>query len=153
MVPGSPSLPGSIAAIDCRPPPGGTADRMASGYRCGGVAAAQPCAGWEPASAGSTARRSRSRSGACSGAVTWWPPGWIAGSEGKDSRSIEQAGGRVVGLWWTQGAYDAVLVSEWPDDESASVFALSYASMGNVRTETVRAYTNEEMQRILQRLP
>jgi len=44
-------------------------------------------------------------------------------------------------------------VSEWPDDESASVFALSYASMGNVRTETVRAYTNEEMQRILQRLP
>src|SRR5438552_2701963 len=122
---------------------------MASGYRCGGVAAAQPCAGWEPASAGSTARRSRSRSAA----VTWWPPGWIAGSEGKDSRSIEQAGGRVVGPLSPPEANDAVLVSEWPDDESASVFALSYASMGNVRTETVRAYTNEEMQRILQRLP
>jgi uncharacterized protein with GYD domain len=67
--------------------------------------------------------------------------------------AIEKAGGRVVGLWWTQGAYDAVLVTEWPDDESASVFALSYASTGNVRSETMRAYTSEEMQRILQKLP
>jgi uncharacterized protein with GYD domain len=67
--------------------------------------------------------------------------------------SIEQAGGRVVGLWWTQGSYDAVIVTEWPDDESASVFSLSYAMAGNVRTETLRAFTTEEMQRILQRLP
>ena len=67
--------------------------------------------------------------------------------------AIEQAGGRIVGIWWTQGAYDAVAVIEWPDDESASVAALSYAMAGNVRTETMRAYTTEEMQRILQRLP
>ena len=44
-------------------------------------------------------------------------------------------------------------VIEWPDDESASVFALSAAVAGNVRGETMRAYTNEEMQRILQKLP
>jgi uncharacterized protein with GYD domain len=67
--------------------------------------------------------------------------------------AIEQAGGRVIGSWWTQGAYDAVVVTEWPDDEAASVAALSYAMAGNVRTETMRAYTNEEMQRIVQRLP
>jgi uncharacterized protein with GYD domain len=66
---------------------------------------------------------------------------------------IEQAGGRVVGIWWTQGSYDAVVVTEWPDDESASVFSLSYAMAGNVRTETLRAFTTEEMQRLLQRLP
>jgi uncharacterized protein with GYD domain len=67
--------------------------------------------------------------------------------------AIEQGGGRVVGLWWTQGAYDAVIVTEWPDDETASVFSLSYAAAGNIRTETMRAFTTEEMQRILQRLP
>jgi uncharacterized protein with GYD domain len=72
---------------------------------------------------------------------------------GQMSAAIEKAGGRVVGLWWTQGQYDAVAVIEWPDDESASVFALSSAAAGNVRGETMRAYTNEEMQRILQKLP
>jgi uncharacterized protein with GYD domain len=51
------------------------------------------------------------------------------------------------------GSYDAVAVTEWPDDESASVFSLSYATAGNVRTETLRAYTTDEMERIVQRLP
>jgi len=67
--------------------------------------------------------------------------------------AIEQAGGRIVGQWWTQGRYDAVVVTEWPDDESASVNALSYAAAGNVRTETLRAFTTEEMQKIVQRIP
>jgi uncharacterized protein with GYD domain len=61
---------------------------------------------------------------------------------------IEQAGGRVVGLWWTQGFCDAVPVTEWPDDESANVFSLSHAMAGSVRTETLRAFTTEEMQRV-----
>jgi len=77
-------------------------------------------------------------------AATRWEQGRAA---------IEKAGGRVIGLWWTQGSYDAVSVTEWPDDETASVFSLSYAMSGNVRTETLRAYTTDEMQRILQRLP
>jgi uncharacterized protein with GYD domain len=67
--------------------------------------------------------------------------------------AIDQAGGRVVGLWWTQGAYDAVAVLEWPDDETASVAAIGMGMAGNVRTETMRAFTTEEMRRILERLP
>ena len=67
--------------------------------------------------------------------------------------AVEQAGGRVVGLWWTQGSYDAVAVLEWPDDEIGSVAAIAMGMAGNVRTETLRAFTTEEMQRILQRLP
>jgi uncharacterized protein with GYD domain len=66
---------------------------------------------------------------------------------------IEQAGGRVIGAWWTQGAYDVVVVAEYPDDESASAVALAVGMAGNVRSETMRAYTTEEMQRILQKLP
>ena len=67
--------------------------------------------------------------------------------------AIERAGGRMIGSWWTQGAYDVVVVSEFPDDETASAVALAIGMLGNVRTETLRAYTAEEMQRILQKLP
>src|SRR6266702_1859513 len=54
---------------------------------------------------------------------------------------IEQLGGRVIGRWWTQGAYDAVDVLEMPDDETASALVLSGAMLANTRTETMRAYT------------
>ena len=67
--------------------------------------------------------------------------------------AIEQAGGRMIGSWWTQGAYDAVLVVELPDDETASAAAIALGMAGDVRSETLRAYGNEEMQRILQKLP
>jgi uncharacterized protein with GYD domain len=66
---------------------------------------------------------------------------------------LERAGGRAIGTWWTQGAYDVVWVFEAPDDEAASAFALGASLGGNVHTQTVRAYTQEEMQRILQKLP
>ena len=78
------------------------------------------------------------------GAATRWEQGRAA---------IEQAGGRIIGAWWTQGQYDAVVVTEWPDDESASAASLGYAQAGNTRSETLRAFTTEEFQRILQRLP
>jgi uncharacterized protein with GYD domain len=67
--------------------------------------------------------------------------------------AAEKAGGQLIGVWWTQGAYDVVSVSQWPDDESASVASLALGMGGNARTETMRAYTQEEMQRIIQRLP
>ena len=67
--------------------------------------------------------------------------------------AAEKAGGRLIGTWWTQGAYDLVAVLDLPDDETTSAFALSLAMAGNIRTETMRAYTAEEMQRILQKLP
>jgi len=44
-------------------------------------------------------------------------------------------------------------VFELPDDETASVFVLSNAMVGNIRSETMRAFTAEEMQRIRQKLP
>jgi uncharacterized protein with GYD domain len=67
--------------------------------------------------------------------------------------AIENFGGRLVGVWWTQGAYDAVIVAELPDDETMSALAIALGMQGNVRTETLRAYGAEEMQRILQKLP
>ena len=67
--------------------------------------------------------------------------------------AIERAGGRVIGSWWTQGAYDVVVVAEFPDDETASAVSLATAMRGTVRSETMRAYTRQDMQRILDKLP
>jgi uncharacterized protein with GYD domain len=68
------------------------------------------------------------------------------------SRSVESAGGKVHGIWWTQGAYDVVTVAEWPDEDTAMAMALRLATEGNVRSETLRAFTAEDMGRILGRL-
>ena len=69
------------------------------------------------------------------------------------SARLAESNARIIGTWWTQGAYDAVVVTEFPDDETASAAALTLGIQGNVRTETMRAYTADEMQRIIQKLP
>ena len=66
---------------------------------------------------------------------------------------IEQLGGRVIGNWLTQGRYDVVWIAEFPDEESASAFALATGMAGRLSTETLRAYTAEEADAILAKLP
>jgi uncharacterized protein with GYD domain len=46
-----------------------------------------------------------------------------------------------------------VIVLELPDDETMSTMAIALGMQGNVRTETMRAYGADEMQRILEKLP
>jgi uncharacterized protein with GYD domain len=55
----------------------------------------------------------------------------------------------VKDLFWTLGSHDVVAVCEAPDDESATALSLSVCSRGNVRSETLRAFSFEEMTRIL----
>jgi uncharacterized protein with GYD domain len=64
---------------------------------------------------------------------------------------VEQAGGRVRELVWTLGEYDAVLVLEAPDDETAAVLVLKVAALGNVRTKTLRAFDADQMTDIIAR--
>ncbi|MBM2822316.1 MAG: hypothetical protein HW413_1062 [Thermoleophilia bacterium] len=58
-------------------------------------------------------------------------------------------GGALKELYWTLGPYDIVAVSEAPDDESATAFALTLAAQGNVRTTTMRAFSGGEMRSII----
>ena len=67
-------------------------------------------------------------------------------------QAIEQMGGRLETIYWTQGRYDLVAVVEAPDDETATAALLRIAGQGAVRTETLRAFDAEEMGRILGRL-
>jgi uncharacterized protein with GYD domain len=62
-------------------------------------------------------------------------------------------GVKIKDTYWTMGAYDAVLVSDAPDDEAITALALNLGSLGNVRTQTMRAYSADEMKKILAKLP
>ncbi len=62
-------------------------------------------------------------------------------------------GVKVKDTYWTLGAYDAVFVAEAPDDEAMTALALSVSSLGNIRTQTMRAYSADEMNKILSKLP
>jgi uncharacterized protein with GYD domain len=62
-------------------------------------------------------------------------------------------GGRMTQVFWTIGPYDVVALSEFPDDETATAFALAVSSQGNVRTTSMRAFDADEMSRIFAKLP
>ena len=64
----------------------------------------------------------------------------------------EKHGVELERAYWTVGAYDMVCVFEAPDDEALSAHLLEIGSSGNVRSTTLRAYDEEEMSGILQRL-
>jgi uncharacterized protein with GYD domain len=58
-------------------------------------------------------------------------------------------GGALKEIYWTIGPYDIVAISEAPDDESATAFALAHSSQGNVRTTTLRAFSGDEMRGVI----
>jgi len=68
-------------------------------------------------------------------------------------QATEAAGGRLIGIWWTLGQHDGVVIFEAPNDETATRLLVATGMLGNVRTETMRAFSEEEMERIVQGLP
>ena len=64
----------------------------------------------------------------------------------------EAAGGRFIGIWWTFGRYDGVVVHEAPDDETANRLLMKTALQGNIRTMTMRAFGEEDIEGILKGL-
>ena len=71
----------------------------------------------------------------------------------EESRAALAAiGVKIETILWTQGRYDLVSIAEAPDDETLAVALLKLAGQGNLRSETLRAFTVEEMTRIAQKL-
>jgi len=81
---------------------------------------------------------------------------------------LKSLGGELKSFHLVQGRYDAVVISEAPNDEVVTKFALvsgflgnarteKFAlvsgSLGNVRTETLRAFTEDEYRKIVSALP
>ena len=61
----------------------------------------------------------------------------------------KKAGVTVKDVYWTLGQHDILVVCEAPDDETMTALSLSVAALGNVRTETLRAFSRNEMQAII----
>lgn len=55
-------------------------------------------------------------------------------------------------FYWTLGTYDVVVVFEAPDDASMTALGLAIGALGNVRTQTMRAFSRDEMNGILAKL-
>ncbi len=58
-------------------------------------------------------------------------------------------GVRMKDIYWTLGKYDIVILCEAPDDASITAFGLAVASAGNVRMQTLTAFSKDEMNVIL----
>lgn len=67
------------------------------------------------------------------------------------SKLVESSGGAVRELLWTVGEYDLVCVADFPDDESGVAALLQVGSAGNIRSSTLRAFSADEMTRIIGR--
>jgi uncharacterized protein with GYD domain len=64
----------------------------------------------------------------------------------------EKMGAKVTDAFWTMGAYDVVLLLDAPNDETVSAFSLKIGSLGNVKSQTMRAFRREEMEGILAKI-
>ncbi len=56
-------------------------------------------------------------------------------------------------VYWTLGQYDIVAIIEAQDEQSFTAFGFALGSAGNVRTQTLRAFTKQELGAILGKLP
>jgi uncharacterized protein with GYD domain len=68
-------------------------------------------------------------------------------------KAAEGSKGKIHAWYLTMGKYDAVLISEFPDDDAAARFMLSTGALGNVSTQTLKAFTEAEFRKIVSSLP
>ena len=64
-------------------------------------------------------------------------------------KAAEKAGGKIHAWFLTMGKYDAVIVSEFPNDEASAKFMLATGALGNVTTQTMKAFTEDEYRKII----
>ena len=66
---------------------------------------------------------------------------------------VQSMGVTIKAMYWTLGEYDQVCIFEAPDDETATSVLLAADMLGNIRTQTMRAFTASEMDKILAKIP
>jgi uncharacterized protein with GYD domain len=89
---------------------------------------------------------------------TWTEKGVAAAKDTvKRSRQVRdqfaKMGVNAREFFWTMGEYDVVLTFDAPDDEAMMRAVLSVAMQGYLRTKTLRALGEQEMERVLATIP
>ncbi len=67
--------------------------------------------------------------------------------------AYRKAGGELKTIFLTMGQYDLVVIAEMPNDEAVARMALALGAQGNIRSETMRAFTETEFRKIAASLP
>ena len=65
----------------------------------------------------------------------------------------KSVGAEIKSFYMTMGRCDMVVIAEIPDDETAAKLALIVGAGGSIRTETLKAFSEEEYRRIIESLP
>lgn len=71
----------------------------------------------------------------------------------KAKQAFKTAGAELKEFYVVMGRYDAVAVCEAPNDETAAKLVLTIAAGGAIRTETLRAFSEDEYRKIIYALP
>ena len=67
--------------------------------------------------------------------------------------AAESVGMKILGIYYTQGPYDMVVISEAEDEKTATAFTLATAAQGNVTSTTMRAWDPSEFEEIVGMIP
>jgi uncharacterized protein with GYD domain len=67
-------------------------------------------------------------------------------------KSLEEMGGRFLSVFITMGKYDLIITYDAPDDAVAARFCLILGKLGNVRTESMKAFPEEAYRQIVNTL-
>ncbi len=67
--------------------------------------------------------------------------------------AVEAVGGTWIGYYVTLGRYDGVAIIDLPSDELAATVVVAIGAQGNVRTETMRAFSIDEFKDIINKVP
>ena len=74
----------------------------------------------------------------------------------KRAEAFKESAGKfgvtVKDIYWTLGRYDLVVTVEGPDDPSVTALGLALGAVGNVRTQTLRAFGSGEMKQIIDKM-
>jgi len=68
-------------------------------------------------------------------------------------KALVALGGRLIGAYPVMGEYDRVAIIELPSDEIAMTTVLGLNAAGNVRTKTLKAFTNEQFTEMIKKMP
>jgi uncharacterized protein with GYD domain len=88
-------------------------------------------------------------------ALMKWTEKGIAAVKGSPARldagrqAFKQAGIDLRETYSTMGRYDLICVIDAPDDETLAKAMLSLGSQGNVSTETLRAFSEDQFRKIV----
>ncbi len=71
----------------------------------------------------------------------------------ENAKAMARKLGGKLDVWYTLGEHDIVSLIEMPSDEAYNKFAIWLGSQGNIRTTSLKAWTQDEMSKLIDGLP